>query len=247
MTIYQEAPDVEALGREIIRDYHSHLVNTRITFCFVSDVDEEGESHPIVKKGKEWWGSAKRVSGLNAHLAGEANPFFVMEISEFAWGRMEPHQRRALVDHELCHMILDEDKLVIAPHDIEEFAVIVARHGIWSPDVKTFADVVSDQLKLGLEMPPRTNVGAAIPNKTAKAAKPKADDTTVTVSYGERSVTVTGDQFKRAARNAGKVANGKSGRTDKQVTQVFEDALEDRGLIPKRKGRRRANSQPEAA
>jgi hypothetical protein len=33
-------------------------------------------------------------------------------------------------------------------HDIEEFHCIVARHGLWQQNVKTFADVCAQQLEL---------------------------------------------------------------------------------------------------
>jgi hypothetical protein len=31
---------------------------------------------------------------------------------------------------------------VIAPHDVEEFAAIIRRHGLWKEDVKLFARAV---------------------------------------------------------------------------------------------------------
>jgi predicted LPLAT superfamily acyltransferase len=91
------------------------------------------------------------VSNLNAYLAlggidepepdEPPTPFFVIEIAFDAWEILEKEQRVALVDHELCHCMMDEDsgKLIMHPHDLEEFNAVVRRHGLWQPDVVTFA------------------------------------------------------------------------------------------------------------
>lgn len=176
MNIYSAAPEVEEIGRELIHYYHEHLVNTRVDFCFVAQVDEEGNTQPMMKKGKEHWGDARRITGLNAHLAGDANPFFCIEISQHAWERMEPLQRRALVDHELCHCFVEDDKLTLLPHDIEEFGSIVSRYGLWRNDVKNFAHIVQ-QLRLDLEVPPKdedqTTVAVHFGNGTLPQVTPK--------------------------------------------------------------------------
>lgn len=49
---------------------------------------------------------------------------------------MDKRQRRALVDHELCHCRLEGDDPEIVPHDIEEFNVIIQRHGVWLPSME---------------------------------------------------------------------------------------------------------------
>lgn len=189
MTIYAESPEVEAIGRDLIKTYHGHLVNTRVDFCFVAQVDEEGNTQPMMKKGKEHWGDARKITGINAHLAGAADPFFCIEISQHTWEGLEPIQQRALIDHELSHLGIEDDKLTLLPHDIEEFGPIVARYGLWRKDVKNFAEIVQ-QLQLDF----------------TSETKDEADATTVTISQGERSMTVNGQQLERVTRNAGRRA-----------------------------------------
>ena len=105
-------------------------------------------------KGREIWGTCRKVSSLNAFLANEqegSDPFFVIVISEPVWDVLPADKREALIDHELCHAWAeanqkeDDDeadpmKLSIKPHDLEEFVCIVRRHGLWRDDVKSFVD-----------------------------------------------------------------------------------------------------------
>lgn len=74
--------------------------------------------------------------------------FFVITIFEAHWRRMRDETKRALVDHELMHCMAGLDrygdvKLSIRPHDLEEFADIVARHGTkWAGDRAKFAAAI---------------------------------------------------------------------------------------------------------
>jgi len=141
---YMDAPEVKQIADELIPKYHSHLIDmdVRIDYVFCSKTPK--------RNGKEVWGTCRKVTNLNAHLAGQESPFFVITISEPVWGVLPPDKRKALVDHELCHAESqynqkeDDDgeddviKLSIRPHDVEEFACIIRRHGLWRDDVKDF-------------------------------------------------------------------------------------------------------------
>jgi len=60
---------------------------------------------------------------------------FIITIAEDVWGKMTPEQHDALVDHELCHCIYDDEaKPSLRPHDLEEFAEIIERWGFWRKD-----------------------------------------------------------------------------------------------------------------
>lgn len=63
------------------------------------------------------------------------NYSFVIVIAEDAWLTLDAKKRAAVVDHELCHCRLsDAGKPEMIPHDYEEFACIVKRHGLWRGD-----------------------------------------------------------------------------------------------------------------
>lgn len=142
---FQPAPAVERTAEKLIRNHHTNLTDVEIRYVFRSDTAN--------KNGKPVMGTARKVTGLNAYLAQpagdpDAEDFFVIEISEPSWTVLDAKQREALVDHELCHCttIYDEDtdtvKLAIRAHDLEEFRVIVERHGLWQPDLEAFARTV---------------------------------------------------------------------------------------------------------
>lgn len=71
--------------------------------------------------------------------------------------------KRALIDHELCHAAVKEDKdgnvvkdeqgrtvYRIRKHDLEEFREIVDRHGIWKSDIAAFAKSCMEQTQTPL-------------------------------------------------------------------------------------------------
>lgn len=149
---FRLSEEVEAVAWPLIRNFHKHLANERIVYLFRSEPEKIG--------GKTALGTARKISGLNAFLAGqfgeafqsdllaggdsqEPEAFFVMQIWEFGWARMGDAARIALVDHELCHFFAEDDKLTIQPHDLEEFVAVVHRHGLWRPDVEEFVRVAN--------------------------------------------------------------------------------------------------------
>lgn len=144
---FEDAPAVRAIAQELIPKYHGHLQNVRIDYIFRSKHASSG--------GKLVMGRARKITGLNAFLAKrdtlvtvvadklelpQFEDFFVIEIAHDVWIGLKDAQKEALVDHELshCYVDLDEGKLVVLPHDLEEFAHIVKRHGLWQHDVEHF-------------------------------------------------------------------------------------------------------------
>ncbi len=152
---YRAAPEVARMAGEIIAEHHAHLLGVRVEFCFMSKTPKS--------KGKEVWGRAKKISGLNAFLASppypetyedQENDFFVIEVSEEIWNRLSTTGREALVDHELSHLdiVTDEEtgetKLAIVGHDVTEFEAVLRRRGLWNESVKDFVEAGAEQLSL---------------------------------------------------------------------------------------------------
>jgi hypothetical protein len=154
---FYEAPEIENIAVGLIEKYHQHLIDfkVKIRYLFVSKTSKS--------KGKEVWGTCRKVTGLNAYLEGgsqDDEPFFVITISQDVWDILPPEKREALVDHELAHASaevkqakdeadadvdseIEQDnpvKLSIKPHDLEEFSCIVRRHGLWREDIKEFVE-----------------------------------------------------------------------------------------------------------
>lgn len=133
MAEYFDAPEVEEVARKLIADHHGHLVEARIRYLF-----REGAWS---SKKKETWGNAQVVTGAQKHITGLD---FIITINKEVWEHIEPHQRMALVDHELTHCECGEPDAkgnptwFIQGHDVEDFARIVKRHGLWNEDITKF-------------------------------------------------------------------------------------------------------------
>lgn len=157
-TTYSYAPEVERIAETLIRDHRRDLIENgaiRIEYLFRSEA--------ALSKGREVWGTARKVTGLNAFLAvdkgdapvgrpgddDEVEPFFVIEIAHDIWQTLSRRQRIALVDHELTHLrVVTNEKgetvLKLAGHDVEEFTAILRRHGTYKPDLAFFAKAAVD-------------------------------------------------------------------------------------------------------
>jgi hypothetical protein len=155
MTTYRTAPEVERIAEQIIAQHHPHLADVPIRYLW--------RDKAATSKGNTVLGKARKVTGLNAHLVHlvrkdeppEEVEFFVIEIAEDAWHTLTDKQQTALVDHELCHLGVDiperadkDRKLVLRGHDLEEFAGVVERHGLWRPAIETFRAATQAQLTL---------------------------------------------------------------------------------------------------
>lgn len=133
MVEWKEAPDsIIQMAQGIIGAYHPWLEDAAIGFIMRSEAP--------VSNGKKTLGKARKVTD-------EQRVFmdfdFVIWIAEDEWGSLDVNQRRALIDHELCHCHMANDgKTKIRPHDIEEFNCILERYGFWWPNAETTVDAV---------------------------------------------------------------------------------------------------------
>ena len=119
---YTAAPEIEKIAEKLIEILKPELEGFEIRYIF-------NVENPR-KDGREVTALARKVTGLNAYLAGNAEGFFVLEFGQPAYDELEPAQVVAVVHHELCHFgISDEGQLRIVPHDTEEFNEIAATHG----------------------------------------------------------------------------------------------------------------------
>lgn len=130
-----------AMMNEIIVTSHEHLKDARIALAFnlgwKADVD-----------GRLVLGKCRKCSDLDREFK---DYDFVILLNLGAMKEMSEEFRRALIDHELTHANVQLDKYGepktdergrtlwrIRKHDIEEFAEIVSRHGIYKSDIAMF-------------------------------------------------------------------------------------------------------------
>lgn len=166
MTVAHEA---RALAQPLIVEHHVHLVDANILYVFT---DQKRKRCDRVRLG-----SAAKLSSLQRFLASGLDsvadgPDFIILIDSTLWVELRATERRALVDHELCHCALfvnnsrpaqwrriqpnenpddfADRRWGMRGHDIEEFGEVLYRHGFWKPDApeRAFFEIVGMQLKL---------------------------------------------------------------------------------------------------
>ena len=157
MPEYSKAPEeVLSLAAELIEAYHEKLEGGAIGFIFREDIQ--------MKNGKRVLGSAAKVP---AKLRPFVDLDFIITLDAMFYASASPLQRRALIDHELCHLDYSEEGDADVPklvgHDVEEFAVILVRYGLWSPDLEEARGSFDQALQIPL---PGFFVAPAKPKQT---------------------------------------------------------------------------------
>ena len=114
-------PSVLTLANELIYEHHPWLAAWRIGFVFRSD--------GMKKNGRITIGNTSKVSPkYTPHLALD----YLIWLALDTWENLTAMQRKALVDHELCHI---DTNGRLRGHDVEEFGEIIRRYGLWTPDL----------------------------------------------------------------------------------------------------------------
>ena len=117
-------------ARELIPLYHPHLDGAEILYLFRSPSWE--------RKGQVVGGTVELASAKFRAVAGSAVDF-IMTLNAELWEGLPEPKRRALVDHELCHCQGNrEEGFSTRGHDVEEFADIIRRHGMWHEGLEKF-------------------------------------------------------------------------------------------------------------
>lgn len=139
---------------ELIAEHHEHLEDASILLVW-------RDSWSPDQDGRETIGQCKKLTDPQRLIHGVD---FLILLSRDRWEGLEPVQRRALIDHELCHAAVSMDQETGEPkldalgrkvyrirkHTIEEFDEVVARHGVYMRDVYRFGAVVKRAKQLGL-------------------------------------------------------------------------------------------------
>lgn len=193
---YRDAQQPAALGRVLVCSVHRHLRNREIGYLYRQKME---------RNGKTVLGKASKVGSKLAYFSSLE---FLIEINWTAWAGLTARQRIALVDHELCHLGIEDtdegEKLVMIPHDLEEFGGIVQRWGLWQPDVANFAKICQQR---DLFSEPAEDVPGL--------------QSTVTMQFGDTEpITMTSEQLSRAAAEIKRTS-------DKKLKAAIGKALND--------------------
>jgi putative metallopeptidase len=129
---------------ELIEQHHDDLQTAKIALAWCTSWKPDVDGHVTI-------GRCMKASDLHRELA---DFDFIVLLSRAFWrsSLVTPLQRRALLDHELCHAapkfdtsgepVEDERGRRVwrsRKHDIEEFTCIVQRYGCYKADLEAFA------------------------------------------------------------------------------------------------------------
>jgi len=141
---------------ELVAAYHEDLLDAKIGLAWCTSWQPDVD-------GRVTLGKCKKASDLDRELS---KWDFIILLRKSFW--TDTHvtlpQRRALLDHELCHAavkldkrgdrIRDErDRLVyrLRKHDLEEFTAVVERHGCYKRDLEMFAAALRRSVLAGFK------------------------------------------------------------------------------------------------
>lgn len=129
-----------SLAQNVIDTYHPYLKQAGARFGFVF------RSEPQKRKGSKVLAAVSVVSSqVKMHLDLD----YLIWVSRDDWDDMSEKQRIALLDHEFCHCCMNEKfEWSTRDHDIQEFSIIIDRHGFWNDGLLRVAEVVQGHLPL---------------------------------------------------------------------------------------------------
>lgn len=140
--------------------------------------------------GKITLGECKKASDFNKELM---EYDFCILLNKQYWEEFSHAQKVALIDHELSHAAVSTDKdgnvrcddrgrilYRTRRHDTEEFRSVIRRHGLYKSDLEAFAQAIED-------------------SKEADLFKPSKEESQITITTGNHSVTMTDKEFANTA------------------------------------------------
>lgn len=142
-------PEGERIAQELIDNYHPHLQYFGIAYLFkpakAAENTQNTEERPKRrgrKPQKVWIAKCALVNARYRILFARDYQFIITADQEI-WDELSEAQRIAVMDHELCHAVTDEEgNPKIRRHDLEEFRSVVARHGMYLADIQAFAEAL---------------------------------------------------------------------------------------------------------
>lgn len=266
-TSYREADEetYEILS-DVMREYFPNLSildpKPRITILMA-----HSEKVPALKL--HGWPCAAVIKIVKGEERANGGPDVRILVDAFLWAGMKDRRRRALLAHELHHLsikthIHEDAARLGCPLDDYGRPDFKTRPADWQAEgfrqlVEWFGDDALEKIELGKiiqdvgqdvfgfakeDPDPGAAVNSHLAAVEREADGETDDDTTVTLTAGGRSVTVTGEQFERAARDAGGPRKGWDAVTSRPLTpdqaaRADEQAAEEAAERDGKRGRKR--------
>ncbi|MBE0448407.1 MAG: hypothetical protein IBX64_09980 [Actinobacteria bacterium] len=134
------APEVEVIKTWLINDFHRHLRGCCI-YCAFTDREESRNGRAMVAS----IGFPDRYPDLKGYD-------FILKVNRAFWDSLDLDlkMRKAVIDHELCHIRIEDGRYYLGPHEIGEFSGVIERHGAFTDHLKQIgrfllSDLIADE------------------------------------------------------------------------------------------------------
>jgi hypothetical protein len=150
---FSMADPAERLGRLLIGDHYPELAHQAIKYVFTSNASVI-DKKPVIIKPSKMAGVAAWLA--NGAAAGEADPFFLIIISQTHWDSMPQKGREAFLDGALAQCTTSKKgALRMKKPDIQETTAVLQRHGAYTDQLKQqFKALEKMRLQPSLEVEP---------------------------------------------------------------------------------------------
>jgi hypothetical protein len=143
---FEPSLEIEHIAKKLIAEHHPLLQHAVIAYLLRTLDPDKKIKYPVKRAGKKsTMAKAICVPEMYHSLCGYD---FILLADELFWRFLSESQKKALVDHELCHFTRDEDGYYTKDHDVAEFCAVLERHGLWMDDLAAFIAAAPEQKDL---------------------------------------------------------------------------------------------------
>lgn len=155
--IPSNAPNLYAMVTDVLTRWHGHLNSPHVLLFWQANWSTDKDGHTKLA----------RISLSNDRLKELVEHDIIIDLNKELWNTLGNDKQIAVMDHEFCHVdILESEDGVpkqdergrtcyrMRRHDLEEFNIVVKRHGCYMQDVQAFAvSVLKAQQEAASETP----------------------------------------------------------------------------------------------
>lgn len=148
--VYDLGDEVKEYVDKMIADYHPLLADCRIGYLFRTPVLMDKGREVVAKISKfppKFLPLFKKLYDTEDENMDTREYVYLIEVSHEIWVDLSEAERYAVMDHELCHCDVEEQKdgsmkYSLVGHDYEEFDAVIKRHGIYTGELETLATTI---------------------------------------------------------------------------------------------------------
>ncbi len=165
---YCPASEVEAMAKELIREYHPHLQEASIAYLF--------RTGSWKNRGQVVTGKALAAPQMWRHISSYD---LVLIVNQTIWANLERKGQRALLDHELSRFTAPKKdragnlRWELQEQDLKEFSQVIKRHGICIGNPQTLMELAGKMDLKALEESAKEQFGESLGGEGEKSS---ADD-----------------------------------------------------------------------